>query len=155
MIFWSWVTSKPSFSQNNKVIWMRFPASLLLKVFFCSTKSWLLGLIVKNTQLNIASKVKMRIKMYLKVHFKHRKLVKIIYYYLSLDKIVQIKFLSSPPFIGILSLPALPSLGVWEDLPQWGNYQCYAHSLKGNSLTGGGHPWPSILKCFARKLITG
>jgi hypothetical protein len=75
---------------------MRFPASLLLKVFFCSTKSWLLGLIVKNTHLNIASQVKMHIKMNLKVHFKHRKLVKIFYLCLSLDKIVDIKFLSPP-----------------------------------------------------------
>jgi hypothetical protein len=38
----------------------------------------------------------MHIKMYLKVHFKHRKLVKIFYLYFSLDKIVEIKFLSSP-----------------------------------------------------------
>jgi hypothetical protein len=151
MIFWSWVTSKHSISKSKKVIWMRFPASLLLKVFFCSTKSWLLCLIVKNTHLNIASQVKMHIKMYLKVHFKHRKLVKICYLCISLHKIVDIKFLSPPS----LSLPALPSLGVWEDLPQWGNYRCYAQSSKGNSLTGGGHPWPTILKCFARKLITG
>jgi hypothetical protein len=151
MIFWSWVTSKHSFSKSNKVTWMRFPASLLLKVFFWSTKSWLLGLIVKNTHLSIASQVKMHIKMYLKVHFKHRKLVKIFYFCLSLDKIDYIKFLSPPS----LSLPALPSLRVWEDLPQWGNYRCYAHSSKGNSLTGGGHPWPTTLKCFARKLVTG
>jgi hypothetical protein len=34
--------------------------------------------------------------MYLKVHFKHRKLVKIFYLCLSLDKIVYIKFLSPP-----------------------------------------------------------
>ncbi len=89
MIFGNWVTSKHSFSNSNKVIWMRFPASLLLKVFFCSTKSWLLVLIVKNTHLNIASQVKMHIKMYLKVHFKHRKLVKnfylqYVYHYIQL-----------------------------------------------------------------------
>jgi hypothetical protein len=74
---------------------MRFPASLLLTVFYCSTKSWILGLIVKKN-LNIASQVKMHIKMYLKVHFKHRKLVKIFYLCFSLDKIVYIKFLYPP-----------------------------------------------------------
>jgi hypothetical protein len=73
---------------------MRFPTSLLLKVFFCRTKSWLLGLIVKNTHLNIASQVKMHIKMYLKVHFKHRKLVKNLYLCLLLDKTFYIKFLT-------------------------------------------------------------
>ena len=59
--------------------------------------------------------------MSLKEHLQQRKVVKKIYLYSSLDKIVEIKFLSEPyppPLLGELSLPALSSLGVWEDLPQ-------------------------------------
>jgi hypothetical protein len=59
--------------------------------------------------------------MSLKEHFLQRKLVYKFYLYSSLDKIVEIKFLSepySPPLLGVLSLPALSSLWVWEGLSQ-------------------------------------
>jgi hypothetical protein len=99
---------------------MRLLASLLLSVFFYTNKSWLLVLTVAITQLNIASLVKMYIKMYLKVHRSIKNLFEnfiFIYHWITL---LRLNFLSEPyppPLPGILSLPALPNLWVWEGLP--------------------------------------